>query len=170
MSGVRKLACLALAGIAAWAVVSGCRSRVYRRNPVGTRCETTLDCRVGLECQPQTGTCQVEGTSGTAGAGNPCETSNDCPGDTRCQASTNTCQVLGEGDPDIPGPTLLGDGCTADEECDEGLVCQFASETCQPPGGENVPGIGASCITNGDCQSGLVCQDESDTCQLPPEA
>jgi predicted esterase len=117
----------------------------------GEPCASIADCRSGLVCSPQTGTCQ--GTaSKTAGA--YCLVSSECLPGLYCSQDAH-CREAGTG--------KEGDACI-DGECSAGLTCALSgiSGTCVKPGVVDLKG---ACAQPADCVGGLVCVNGG--CQKP---
>jgi len=116
-------------------------------NGVGEPCEASSDCRRGLECDADSGTCQPV-PDGPVDS--PCDLTGECEDDPPlyCAAETGTCQPAGDG--------AVGDPCSSAGDCERGLYCEMrgVQGTCQEAGQGD---WGDACEDTGDCLAGLWC-------------
>ncbi len=117
---------------------------------LGERCANLADCRSGLTCSPETGTCVAPGNK-IEGA--YCMLSAECMPGYYCTLERR-CAAAGTGQP--------GDECADDGECASGLICAMSglTGTCTKAG---VVDLDGACTQPSDCLAGLSCM--SGTCQ-----
>lgn len=114
-------------------------------------CKSTLDCQVGLECNPVTGKCEkpIE-----------CESNIDCPVGMECNLTTGKCELKETPDYDYGGEQCNGHGSKnllGQCECNEGyggIECDTCSSgySGYPDCAESGPGcVGVNCNEHGKC-------------------
>jgi len=127
---------------------------------VGEACAQPDECKEGLICS-RDGTCQEEGSPGTAVQNQACKSQDDCMIGLVC-ARTGTCQPNG-----IKGVTdSEGTACVTTMTCAPDLVCSHANQ-CAKPGTPGTKGKGEKCAKHEECQAYMICGYDG-TCQDIP--
>ncbi|OGQ91042.1 MAG: hypothetical protein A2289_05085 [Deltaproteobacteria bacterium RIFOXYA12_FULL_58_15] len=118
---------------------------------IGDPCTDTSECRLPLECDATTSTCQP---GHHVKEGDPCTVSADCEPTLYC--ARGTCAPAGD--------RGVGALCTSTGQCESELVCAFVGfgGTCSE-GGEGDKGD--RCATTEDCIPALFCDPFTHECQ-----
>lgn len=111
---------------------------------IGGSCSRSTQCRLGLDCKPDTNTCEP---SASKVPGTMCYLSAECLPGLHC-SSVGVCAAS--------GTAKEGDRCSIEGDCTSGLICAQTGlyGACAQPG---LGDLGALCVQPTDCRAGLLC-------------